>query len=425
MSFARFFIERPVLSIVLSILAVIAGLFTLHGLPIAQYPDITPPTVQVSTSYPGADPQLVATTVGAPIEAAINGVEGMLYMSSKSTQGSYALTITFAVGTDVDMATIHVQNKLNTVTSTLPESVQEQGITVQKASTDILVIFSLLSEKDATYDDLFLANYATLNLVDPLARVDGVGEVQLFGSGKYSIRVWMDPEVLRIRRVSAADVYQAIAAQNLQSTAGAVGQAPISVPVAFEYTLTVAGELTSAAQFADIIVRSTETGEYLRLGDIAQIELGSQSYATSSSYTGAPCALLAISQTPGGRRRRATYGRIGHLLSGRHQLRRGAQHDRVYPRLHPRGRRHVRRDLAVGDVGHPALPPELESGSHPGGHHPRVAHRHVHPDGPLGLLAESAHPVRTHLGHRHRGGRRHCRRRERRPHPRRGVACRP
>jgi hydrophobe/amphiphile efflux-1 (HAE1) family protein len=299
MSFARFFIERPVLSIVLSILAVIAGLFTLHGLPIAQYPDITPPTVQVSTSYPGADPQLVATTVGAPIEAAINGVEGMLYMSSKSTQGSYALTITFAVGTDVDMATIHVQNKLNTVTSTLPESVQEQGITVQKASTDILVIFSLLSEKDATYDDLFLANYATLNLVDPLARVDGVGEVQLFGSGKYSIRVWMDPEVLRIRRVSAADVYQAIAAQNLQSTAGAVGQAPISVPVAFEYTLTVAGELTSAAQFADIIVRSTETGEYLRLGDIAQIELGSQSYATSSSYTGAPCALLAISQTPG------------------------------------------------------------------------------------------------------------------------------
>ncbi len=299
MSFARFFIERPVLSIVLSAVAVLAGLLTLQGLPVAQYPDITPPTVQVSTSYPGADPQLVATTVGAPIEAAINGVEGMLYMSSTSTQGSYSLTLTFAVGTDVDMATIHVQNKLNTVTSTLPESVQEQGITVQKASTDILVIFGLLSEKDTTFNDLFLANYATLNLVDPLARVEGVGEVQLFGSGKYSIRIWMDPEVLRIRKVSASDVYEAIAAQNLQSTAGAVGQAPLAAPVAFEYTLTVAGELTSAAEFADIIVRSTETGEYLRLGDIAQIELGSQSYVSSSLYNGAPCALLAISQTPG------------------------------------------------------------------------------------------------------------------------------
>jgi hydrophobe/amphiphile efflux-1 (HAE1) family protein len=299
MNFARFFIQRPVLSIVLSIVAVLAGLFALHSLPVAQYPDITPPTVKVTTSYPGADPHLVATTVGAPIEEAVNGVEGMIYMSSSSTQGNYSLTITFAVGTDVDMATIHVQNKLNTVTSTLPESVQQQGITVQKAATDILVIFSLLAQADTTYNDLFLANYATLNLVDPLSRVPGVGEVDLFGSSKYSIRVWMDPEVLRIRQVSASDVYEAIAAQNLQSTAGAVGQAPLTEPVAFEYTLTVAGELTSAAQFEEIIVRSTETGEYLRLGDIATIELGSQTYVTSSTYAGAPCALLAISQTPG------------------------------------------------------------------------------------------------------------------------------
>jgi multidrug efflux pump subunit AcrB len=150
MNFARFFIQRPVLSIVLSIVAVLAGLFALHSLPVAQYPDITPPTVKVTTSYPGADPHLVATTVGAPIEEAVNGVEGMIYMSSSSTQGNYSLTITFAVGTDVDMATIHVQNKLNTVTSTLPESVQQQGITVQKAATDILVIFSLLAQADTT-----------------------------------------------------------------------------------------------------------------------------------------------------------------------------------------------------------------------------------------------------------------------------------
>jgi hydrophobe/amphiphile efflux-1 (HAE1) family protein len=298
MNIARFFIERPVFSIVLSILAVIAGLFTMVELPVAQYPDITPPTVKVSASYPGADPQLIATTIGAPIEEAVNGVEGMIYMSSSSTQGSYSLTVTFEVGTDIDLATIHVQNKLNTVTSTLPESVQQQGITVEKTSTDILMIFCLLSDHDE-YDDLYLTNYATLNLVDPLTRVPGVGEVSLFGSSKYSIRVWMDPEVLRVRCVSASDIYEAIAAQNLESTAGAVGQAPLDRPVAFEYTLTTPGQLTSVEEFAEIIVRSTETGEYLRLGDIASIELGSQSYTTTSSYSGAPCALIAISQTPG------------------------------------------------------------------------------------------------------------------------------
>ena len=298
MNIARFFIQRPVFSIVLSILAIIAGLFTVRDLPIAQYPEITPPTVQVSATYPGADPELIATTVGAPIEEAVNGVEDMIYMSSSSTQGSYALTITFAVGTDIDLATIHVQNKLNTVTSTLPESVQQQGVTVDKAATNMLVIFSLLSE-NKEYDDLFLTNYASLNLQDPLARVEGVGNVMLFGAGKYSIRVWMDPEILRIRKVSATDIYNAIAAQNLQSTAGAVGQAPYDAPVAFEYTLLAPGQLESVDQFEEIIVRSSETGQYLRLGEVARIELGSQSYTTHSNLSGAPCAMIAISQTPG------------------------------------------------------------------------------------------------------------------------------
>lgn len=298
MNIARFFIRRPVFSIVLSILAVIAGLFVLRDLPIAQYPDITPPTVQVTASYPGADPQLIATTVGAPIEEAVNGVENMIYMSSSSTQGAYSLTITFEVGTDIDMATVHVQNKLNTVTSTLPESVQQQGVTVAKSATNMLVIFSLLSEQ-GQYDDLFLSNYASLNLQDPLARVEGVGNVMLFGSSKYSIRVWMDPEILRVRRVSASDIYNAIAAQNLQSASGSVGQAPNDKPVAFEYTLLSPGQLESVKEFEEIIVRSTETGQYLRLGDVARIELGSQSYTTTSHLNGAPCAMIAISQTPG------------------------------------------------------------------------------------------------------------------------------
>lgn len=298
MNVARFFIKRPVFSIVLSILAVIAGLFTLKQLPVAQYPDITPPTVKVSAVYPGADPQLIATTIGAPIEGAVNGVEGMIYMSSTSTQGSYSLTITFAVGTDIDMATIHVQNKLNTITSTLPAAVQQQGVTVEKASTNMLVILALLSDIPQ-YNDLYLTNYANLNLVDPLTRVDGVGDVMLFGSSKYSIRIWMDPEKLRIRQVSASDIYNAVASQNMQSTAGAVGQAPTDSQTAFEYTLIAPGQLTSISEFEDIIVRSTETGEFLRLGDVAEIELGSQTYTTGSSFNGEPCAMIAISQTPG------------------------------------------------------------------------------------------------------------------------------
>lgn len=297
-SFTRFFIERPIFSTVLSLLAVLAGLFSLRSLPIAQYPDITPPTVMVSASYPGADPTLIATTIGAPIEEAINGVENMLYMSSSSTQGSYALTVTFAVGTDINMAAIDVQNKLNTVVNTLPSSVIQQGVTVRKAASNMLLIFNLLA-KDTIYNDLYLANYASLNLVNELARVPGVGQVQSMGAGNYSIRIWMDPEVLQIRQVSASDIYQAIAAQNISSTAGSVGQQPVSDKIMFQYTLVSQGQLQDVSEFEDIIIRSTETGQYLRLKDVAQVELGSVTYSEKSTYMGQQTALIAVSQLPG------------------------------------------------------------------------------------------------------------------------------
>ena len=205
-SFTRFFIERPIFSTVLSLLAVLAGLFSLRSLPIAQYPDITPPTVLVSATYPGADPSLVATTIGAPIEDAINGVENMIYMSSSSTQGSYSLTVTFEIGTDIDIAAIDVQNKLNTVVNTLPSAVIQEGVTVSKAASNMLLIFNMLSH-DTIYNDLYLTNYATLSIVNELARVHGVGQVNSFGAGNYSIRIWMDPEIIIIRKVSASYLY--------------------------------------------------------------------------------------------------------------------------------------------------------------------------------------------------------------------------
>ena len=275
-----------------------AGLFSLRSLPIAQYPTITPPTVMVSASYPGADPSLIATIIGSPIEEAVNGVENMLYMSSSSTQGSYSLTITFAVGTDVDMAAIEVQNKLNTVVNTLPNSVIQQGVTVRKSASNMLLIFNLLG-KDSIYNDLYLTNYASLNLVNELARVPGVGQVQSFGAGNYSIRIWMDPEVLQVRKVSASDVYEAIAAQNVSSTAGSVGQQPTSDKIMFQYTLVSKGQLTDVKQFENIIVRSTQTGEYLRLKDIATIELGSLTYSQQATHEGEQTALIAINQLPG------------------------------------------------------------------------------------------------------------------------------
>ena len=222
--FSKFFINRPIFATVLALLIVVAGLVTLGILPIAQYPDITPPTVQVSAVYPGANAQTVAQTVGIPIEQQVNGVEGMLYMSSNSSSsGAYSLTITFAVGTDIDMATVQVQNRVSVAQASLPTPVVVQGVTVQKQSSNIVMFLTMTSE-NKEYDGLYLSNYATLNLVDQLTRVPGVGAVNVMGAGDYSMRIWLDPAALRIRNLSAADVYQAIQSQNVEVSAGAVGQ---------------------------------------------------------------------------------------------------------------------------------------------------------------------------------------------------------
>ena len=298
MKFSKFFIERPIFATVLSLLLLIAGGVSIFVLPIDQYPSITPPTVQVTAVYPGANAETIAQTVGIPIEQQVNGVDGMLYMSStSSSSGTYSLTVTFEVGTDIDMATVLVQNRVNIALNSLPSEVTQQGVTVQKQSTNIVLFITLTG--DENYDQLYLSNYAQLQLVDQLTRTPGVGGVDIMGAGKYSMRVWLDPEAMRIRGISAAEVYQAISKQNLAVSAGYVGQTLDSTADnAFQYTLNVQGRLSSAKEFADIVIRNNGT-DMLRLGDIAKIDIGSETYSSSSKLRGKPTAALAVYQSPG------------------------------------------------------------------------------------------------------------------------------
>lgn len=297
--FSRFFIDRPIFATVLAILMVLAGALTVFTLPVAQYPDITPPTVMVSASYPGADAATVARTVGVPIEQQVNGIEGMLYMSSTSSQdGSYSLTITFENGTDLDEAAVQVQNRIALVNAQLPSSVTQEGVSVNKESTSQVLFAAIYSDDPQRYDALYLTNYAQLNLVDPLSRVSGVGGVNAFGAGEYSMRIWLDPETLRARGLSPADVSAAIQAQNIEVSAGTIGAPPQTNGAQFEYTLSSHGRLSTAEEFGNIIVRS-EGKDILRLKDLGRIELGSSSYGVTTKVNGQEVALLGVSQYPG------------------------------------------------------------------------------------------------------------------------------
>ena len=297
--FSRFFIDRPIFATVIAILMVIAGVVALEFLPIAQFPDITPPTVQVQATYPGASAETIAKTVATPIEEQVNGVDGMIYMSStSSSSGQYNLTVTFEVGTNADMAAVLVQNRVNIAEGNLPNEVIKQGITTKKQSTNIVMILSLEADS-AIYDGLYLSNYATLNFSDPLSRLNGVGNVTVFGAGDYGMRVWLNPEVMRMRDVTTGDVYNAISAQNIEVSAGGVGQPPQSKDTKFQYTLTTKGRLSSVSEFENIIIKALPEGGYLRLKDIAEIELGSQNYGTVSKQSGKSAAAIAIYQLPG------------------------------------------------------------------------------------------------------------------------------
>ena len=296
--FSRFFIERPIFATVLAIVVVIAGLVSVPTLPIAQYPDITPPTVRVSTTYPGANARVVADTVAAPIEQQVNGVEDMIYMSSTSgNDGSYALTVTFEVGTDLDMAQVLVQNRVAIAEPKLPEEVKRQGVTTQKQSTAIVLLITLTAP-DGRYDTLYLSNFATLRLLDEIKRIPGVGDVNVFGGSDYSMRIWIDPNKLKARSLTMADVTSAIQEQNVQVAAGQIGQPPAPKGQPFQYSINTLGRLTDSEQFANIILKA-DGNRITRIKDVARVELGSQNYNQSAALNGAPAAAVSVYQLPG------------------------------------------------------------------------------------------------------------------------------
>jgi len=297
--FADIFIRRPRLAMVIAVLMTLTGTIALMTIPVAQYPDITPPTVQVTASYPGADAATVADTVATPIEQQVNGVEGMIYMSSNTTSnGLYTLTVTFAVGTDPNIAQVNVQNRVSLATSQLPSAVTRLGVNVKAQQPNFLVIANLYSPK-ASYDGLFLSNYAQINVVNQLARVSGVGLAAQLGGLSYSMRVWLDPRRMASLGITADDVTSAIQAQNVQAASGLIGAPPIPDDQVLQYSISALGLLSSTDQFGDIIVRTTEAGGVVRVRDIARIELGAQSYASSSRLNGSPAATIAIYQAPG------------------------------------------------------------------------------------------------------------------------------
>src|SRR6267154_2506326 len=298
MNISNFFIERPIFAGVISAFITIAGLIALFRLPISEYPEVVPPSVVVHASYPGANPKVIADTVAAPLEQAIVGVEDMLYMSSTSTMdGSLLLTVTFRIGTDIDRAQVQVQNRVSQALPRLPEEVRALGVTTVKSSADLMMVVHLVSP-DNRYDSLYLRNYAALNIRDVLARLPGMGEVRVFGAGDYSMRVWLDPQKLAARELTAGDVIGAIREQNIQVAAGQVGGAP-ATGAAFELALNAMGRLSDEDQFRDIIIKTGAGGEVVRLRDVARVELGASQYELQSLLDNKSAVAIPIFQAPG------------------------------------------------------------------------------------------------------------------------------
>jgi hydrophobic/amphiphilic exporter-1 (mainly G- bacteria), HAE1 family len=297
---SRFFIERPIFANVIALATILIGLVFLYGLPVAQYPQIVPPTIQVSARYPGANAEVVAATIGVPIEQAVNGVEKSIYMSSTSgSDGSYALTITFDVGTDLNIALPLVQNLVNGALAQLPGGAQEQGVTVRKVSPNILLVVSLYSEDDR-FDEVFLSNYGLINLQYPLGRLPGVGQVRVFGAGPYSMRVWLDPDRLQTFGLTTLDVLNAVRGQNVQIASGQVGAPPVPKDEPFQFTISSIGRLSDVSQFQAIIIKAASgpPAQIVRLRDIARVELSQQNFSNFSIFSGHKSAQIVVFALP-------------------------------------------------------------------------------------------------------------------------------
>ena len=299
MSFSHFFIARPIFAAVLSIFLLIVGAIAYLSLPVAQYPEVAPPTIVVSAQYPGASAEIIADTVATPLEQEVNGVENMIYMYSQSTNdGRMTLTVTFELGTDLEQAQVLVQNRVAIAEPRLPEEVRRIGITTRKNSPDLLLVIHMLSP-DESYDQLYISNYATLQVRDVLARLDGVGDIQIFGARDYSMRVWLDPDRISSLGLSVTEVIAALREQNVQVAGGMLGQPPLESPQAFQISLQLLGRLAEPEQFENIVVKTGEDGRFVRLRDVARVELGARDYVTNSYLSGNAAVAIAVSQRPG------------------------------------------------------------------------------------------------------------------------------
>src|SRR6187431_918469 len=297
--FSRFFIDRPIFAVVISLFIALAGLAAMRVLPIAQYPEIAPPQVAVRAVYPGASAAVLEQTVAAPIENAINGVEGMLYMSStSSSEGVVTITVTFNIGVDVDKAALNVNNRVKQVEPRLPLEVRRQGVSVERGSSSFLQVLAFYSP-DGSKDDLFISNYVTLNVLDELKRLPGTTNVQIFGAKDYAMRIWLKPDRLAQLRLTPGDVIAAINEQNAQFAAGKVGAAPIGPAQDLVYTITTKGRLTDAKEFGEIIVRASPDGSTVRLNEVARVELGSKDYEFNGRFNGKSATLVGIFLSPG------------------------------------------------------------------------------------------------------------------------------
>ncbi|MBU2112840.1 MAG: efflux RND transporter permease subunit, partial [Gammaproteobacteria bacterium] len=298
--FSRYFIDRPIFAFVIGIFICLAGLAAMRSLPVAQYPEIAPPVVQVMAMYPGASAEVLEQTVAAPLENAITGVEGMMYMSSTSTSsGMTTIFITFEIGTDVDQAAVNVNNRVSKVEARLPEQVRRQGITVEKGSSSFLQVLAFYSP-DGSRDDLWTSNYVTLNVLDRLKRIAGTTNVQIFGAKDYAMRIWLKPDQMSQLKITVPEIAAALSEQNAQFAAGKIGATPTAAAAQdLVYTVTAQGRFSTVEEFENVIIRANSDGSALRVKDIARVELGSRDYDFSGQYNGQSATLVGIFLQPG------------------------------------------------------------------------------------------------------------------------------
>ena len=402
-----FFIQRPIFASAIAAILVLAGAICFFLLPVSQFPEITPPQVVVSANYPGASAQVVADTVTTPLEEQINGVEGMTYMSSASSNdGSSSITITFNVGYPLNIAAVDVQNRVSQAASSLPAIVNQGGVTIKKQNPNFVLIVNLTSP-DKSVDSVALSNYAYLQIVDQLKRLPGVGDVQIFGERRYSMRVWLDPDKLANLGVTAVDVQNAIAEQNVQVAAGKIGQSPAPPGTPFELQVNAAGRLSDASEFSNIIVRADPaSGAVVRLGDVARVELGALQYSSSAFFgpgpdgrpgdfsdAGVECARPA---TAG----QGADGAVVAALPARNCLRHALRHDPLRLRRDARRRRDPDRGLGPRGVRRLHFFAELAHDDHSDDRHSGVADRDAGGDGGSRLLPQHVEPARHGVGDR-------------------------